>query len=895
MKSTDHTLSFFPYAHADDAFGWQRSPVQSLVGKHDCSLGEWGPYNKRYFGISHLPGPAGVRVDWVVVPELHRRSFHVPAALREAGYLPWQTDPELRRYSYRQQILPKDKLYADISFESDDDGRCLISIALVNQTELAHDVRLHLVAGLQAFATGSWSPKYIQSAQIQLPENSLWLDALSYRHATLGGLSGCEGLANDARRQGEVLGDGLVDGQGMYWPPDRKRDARVFYSFPEGGDWKSFQLRVLSSSPEVLAELVIAGQKMSLMLVSGELSPPIAFPEGTQVCELRFPGGEALTFDGWVLHASKEVSASLLMPDWGAPPDVYAEGRSVGLSWPALEEGYEVEVEEALWIRRLQGDLESCLLLSMHNHVSDVITAAGEGEFVEMILPMVSVPAMDRVIQRYTISGPSPCRPVPHDATKSEVAGVSLRGEDYHFGVERLAAVLFSNVVYPVRIKGQNIRHHPPGRWWDSLYTWDCGFIGLGMGEMSPRRAVELLNTYLTEVGDTESAYVHHGSPVPVQFYVYFDLWQKTQDREMLAFFYPRLKSYLEYLSGIDSRSPTRSFDHHLLQSWELFYNSGGWDDYPPQAYLTQHQDRRAQICPMVVSTHVAIAARIMEMAAIELGEPSDVWRQLVEAIPADMDAYAWDEVSGLYGYLEHDTSGNAVGIFRDPESGESFNQGLDGALPVLTGDCDSLRAEKIWSALANESRFQTPLGLSTVDQRAPYYSAKGYWNGAVWVPYQYLFWRGALDAGRAEFARMLAEKVLKTWQRETLDAYACFEHFMVESGRGAGWHHFGGLSSPVLNLFAAYFVPGRISTGFRSWIHDQQWSADLRSLTLNLTVQSIPGGDAPICVVCMPVSPGYRVKRNGGEFRGFSVHEGCLDIPLLSISGKQTLEIFCE
>ena len=44
-----------------------------------------------------------------------------------------------------------------------------------------------------------------------------------------------------------------------------------------------------------------------------------------------------------------------------------------------------------------------------------------------------------------------------------------------------MAATVLSNIVYPIRAQGQFIRHYTPGRWWDSLYTWDSGFVGLGL------------------------------------------------------------------------------------------------------------------------------------------------------------------------------------------------------------------------------------------------------------------------------------------------------------------------------------------------------------------------------------------------------------------------------
>lgn len=71
-------------------------------------------------------------------------------------------------------------------------------------------------------------------------------------------------------------------------------------------------------------------------------------------------------------------------------------------------------------------------------------------------------------------------------------------GAPYRFSRERLAAVTLTNVVFPTWFKGQNVRHHAPGRRWNCLYTWDSGFIGLGLLELGTRLAVENLNAYLT-------------------------------------------------------------------------------------------------------------------------------------------------------------------------------------------------------------------------------------------------------------------------------------------------------------------------------------------------------------------------------------------------------------
>ena len=88
-------------------------------------------------------------------------------------------------------------------------------------------------------------------------------------------------------------------------------------------------------------------------------------------------------------------------------------------------------------------------------------------------------------------------------------------GEPFALGGQLMRAVLCTNVVYPVYTRGQYIRHNTPGRWWDSLYTWDSGFIGMGLAQFSARRGFDCLNAYLTPPGDDEAAFIHHGSLLP--------------------------------------------------------------------------------------------------------------------------------------------------------------------------------------------------------------------------------------------------------------------------------------------------------------------------------------------------------------------------------------------
>ena len=71
----------------------------------------------------------------------------------------------------------------------------------------------------------------------------------------------------------------------------------------------------------------------------------------------------------------------------------------------------------------------------------------------------------------------------------------------FALGQQLMNAVLCTNVVYPVYTRGQYIRHYTPGRWWDCVYTWDSGFIGMGLAQTSLRNAFDCLNTYLMPPG----------------------------------------------------------------------------------------------------------------------------------------------------------------------------------------------------------------------------------------------------------------------------------------------------------------------------------------------------------------------------------------------------------
>jgi hypothetical protein len=162
---------------------------------------------------------------------------------------------------------------------------------------------------------------------------------------------------------------------------------------------------------------------------------------------------------------------------------------------------------------------------------------------------------------------------------------------------------------------------------------------------------------------------------------------------------------------------------------------------------------------------------------------------------------------------------------------GVNANMGMDGVYPYIAGITDDYRSKRLLDNVKNG--MMTQIGVSVVDTRAPYYSNSGYWNGSVWMPHQWILWKALLDYGEFKLANEIAEKALHLWQKEVSITYNCYEHFMLENERGAGFHQFSGLSTPVLMWFESYYQPFSITAGFRTIITDRL--TDGRNLSFNV------------------------------------------------------------
>ncbi len=889
-----------------------------LSHTHDLHLPAWGPYTKKYIGASHIPDiAAGLRFDLSVFPGYYRRQVLVPNAKWESGFHPWEAVADLSYYAYRYEMEWKDQVTCDVSFSAMGPDALLVRSEFTNNTASFQNLVLHYMAYLTFPPVRTYSDEPLQPCQVRLPASALWLDALDYDDLGFATPRPQDNLGYDGMWRGEARGHGFVGGTGVGCGFGSEPGDWVRYTFhlPAAVDDAALLLRYRAQEGPAAFRLEgMAQTRLDLPEAEGFALAQIpigSLPVGDHSLKLTSEPGAGIRpisveLDGWVIVTAADAGKVRFDPvEWQPVPDIQTgpEPNSLLLKYPDCPVHYGLAWLGEPWeVRELYHDeLDRFLRYYVQEHVQKVLVGNRQGHFTNVFLRPIEVPpGQSRVLYGMACSGSQASveqaisgffqqhsmQPENLEAIYRQAQARAVRldpspdGEPYRFSQERMAATVLTNVVYPVYTRRSYIRHFTPGKWWDCLYTWDSGFIGLGLLELDVERAVDCLNAYTTPPGDQQAAFLHHGSMVPVQHYLFHELWNRTQDRALLEYFYPRLRQYYHFFAGRAGSSTTRRMKSGLLKTWDYFYNSGGWDDYPPQVFVHRN-GLEAVVTPVISTAHGIRIAKILQMAARAVGETADVadYQEDIDAWVNALNRWSWDAQAGYFSYVRHSAEGEPQEVLRHP-GGQNYDLGLDGASPFFAGACNEAQESILLERLTSPERLWTPIGLCTVDKTADYYRVDGYWNGAVWFPQQWFFWKALLDMGQAGFAAQIARTALEIWKGEVDDSYHCLEHFIVQSGRGAGWHQFSGLSTPVLLWYGAYHRPGRLTTGFDTWVHQQRFGAGGHSLEAQLSIFNDRKNPAMV-IASMAPGGSYQATWDGQPVPVRERYPGVLEISL--------------
>ena len=903
---------------------------KQLAHSHDLpSLPDWGPFSKKHFGISHIPDvQRGLSFDFSVFPLLSDSSAkqQLPSVTERSGVHPWEAAPDMRFYSMRFESIWRDQFYTNVSFSQVSGKSRLVRLECINQTDTPRQITVNCLSQLVFPPLHESSAEPIRLCDVELPTGAQWVHALDYADLHFAGPRPTDDLVPDGQWRGEQRRHDCVGGSVVAQNFGMVAGDMVVYR-PE--------LKKTLFNPTLLWRFQIDKGESVTFRMTGTVEADVTFRGGDSFCTVAVPlgklnagkpefrftsrGGAAVALNGFaLLELGQANDISFFETPWRPVPkieplsnglllkyddvsNVYGFALGVPmtghrqLKWAALDGALGTEMAPDSFTRvRIFGD-------QRRGHTGDP-----DSLFIHAFSePLTVAPNSRKLIYGLICTGEesqvraSLAEFDPIDSWNESIYRVAKEnavniastpaGDDFKFSQQLMAAVTLSNLVYPMYTQRSYIRHYSPGRIWDCLYTWDSGFIGLGLLELNLQNAVEILNAYLTPPG-AQSAFIHHGSPVPVQIYLFWELWNRTQSRELLAYFYPRLRQYHAFLAGRLGSSTTRRHSDHLICTWDYFYNSGGWDDYPPQKFMHAN-NLEAGTAPVVNSAHTIRCAKLLRAAAAALGHAVDFaeYDRDIAELSASLQKYSWDESSGYFGYVTHDDRGEPTGILRH-ESGANFNMGLDGAYPLVSGICTDVQEQQILDHLFSPRHLWMDIGITTVDQSAPYFSPTGYWNGSVWLAHQWFFWKTMLDLGRGDLAIRIARAGLDVWKKVTDSTYDCMEHFVPREPFGAGWSQFSSLSSPALSWFASLYTPGRFTSGFDSWIERCEFSRNNQRLRVKSKPVTATSRKFSV-LACMNPNSRYRALWNGQSVGITNSHDRLLQIQLPSEAGELRID----
>ena len=644
---------------------WDEEFFSKLVNNRDLTLSNWGPYSKKYAGYSHIPDVSkGEMFDITVCPAFYHRKILCPNVNWESDYHTWEASPNLDYVKYRYELSWKDKVFADVSYNRIEKNVNQIRIEASNNTRLAENLEFHLMASMQF-------PNQI-SNKVYLPDNSIWIDGTAYSKLSYADPDIRDNLTQDGWLRGELRDFKFVNNTALSNGFGKNKGDEAVYEYTAGKLKSAYLILRGKTIKHKTVSLIVTvdGQKYPIKIEAseelllkklhiGDLS------EGKHKLRFHFEEHDnEMIIDGFSVVEKNQLENFRIKEEKAEmKPETLLQGNnSLILKYKNSDFYYGIYWDfPHCKIRDVHAEyLEHIMKKEANNHGIKVLKKDDKGFYKNILLYPVDIdPNSKKVVNGLVCCGSLEevkqilfkySQDIDWDALinkgkeKAFQFKINSEGEKYRFGQQLLSATALTNIVYPIYTQGQFIRHNTPGKCWNSLYTWDSGFIGIGLSDIDLQRSIEILNTYVTDPGN-EVAFIHHGSMVPVQFLLFHELWNKTQSVKLLKHFYPRLLKYHDFMMGRFGSSSTRNLKSGLIRTWDYFYNSGGWDDYPPQVHI--HKEKLADKVTSVINSSIAIrCAKIMSMAAKELGKINDVkqFNKDIKELSKALQNHSWDK-----------------------------------------------------------------------------------------------------------------------------------------------------------------------------------------------------------------------------------------------------------
>ena len=170
---------------------------------------------------------------------------------------------------------------------------------------------------------------------------------------------------------------------------------------------------------------------------------------------------------------------------------------------------------------------------------------------------------------------------------------------------------------------------------------------------------------------------------------------------------------------------------------------------------------------------------------ALELGNTSeyDYWTNEAAKRMDAINNTFWDEQTGFFYHVDitdHDFTFNSDDDLKRRE--------IIGFLPLWANSATEEQAEELVQVLTDPEKFWRVYGIPSLAADDVYYNPEGYWNGPVWVQWQYLIFRGLINYGYYDQAEQLAHIVLAAMIDQLKSDHNLWEFYSPDD-QWAGYH----------------------------------------------------------------------------------------------------------
>ncbi|MCK4360153.1 MAG: hypothetical protein KAV70_00290 [Bacteroidales bacterium] len=266
-------------------------------------------------------------------------------------------------------------------------------------------------------------------------------------------------------------------------------------------------------------------------------------------------------------------------------------------------------------------------------------------------------------------------------------------------------------------------------------------------------------------------------SSAPWYNYQNLEIYKITKDKQFLKEAYKSGKKFYNYYVN------NRDADNDGLCEWGA------------HAVLECVRDARVAVWDKVgwptnfegpdINAMLVSEAKALSEMARELGykNESEIWKEKANKRTELINSILWDNETGFYYNVDKNDQN-----FTFKNNNDLKIKEIIGFLPLWAGVASEEQADELVKCMTNPEEFWRKYGIPTLSAKDDYYNPIGYWNGPVWVQWQYLLFRGLLDYGYKKQAKELAEKVLSNVTYHLKNDHVFWEFYSADDLQ-AGWN----------------------------------------------------------------------------------------------------------